>query len=263
MKHSLTLGVLIALVLAAMMLQAAPAAPAPAIGVVDSDMVQRNYKASREAMTYLGDFQKTRRAIFEELRKGQYLTLAEYQEYQTLVGSAVKIDPKRIAELQAASQKTQTEYDALQEKLKGALTPEEQATLTRLENAENVSPDDVKAYQALQDKAKAALNEADRTRLTALDDAMKQVVEELNTYGEKLGGEIQTERQRISDLLQNKVNDAIASVGKKQKLLIVLNRNVETQDGATQMVLWGGTDITEAVTKELNDAFTPEVFKKK
>lgn len=263
MKSLVIFSVLAALILPAALLQAAPAPVVPGVGVIDLTMVEKNYKASREAMSYLSGFQGERRTIFEELKKGQYLTLELYTEYQTLTGRAVKMDPKRIQELQDASKKAEGEYEALMKKVKDGLTPEEQKRLTELEDAPQVTQETVKEYQDLMDKGKGAMSEADRTRLTQLDDTLKEVIGEINKNGERLGGEIQGERSRISQLLQDKVNEAIGVVAKKQKLLVVLNRALETQEGATQMVLWGGTDITESVTKELNDGFSADMFKPK
>jgi len=160
----------------------------------------------------------------------------------------------------------QGEYDALSKKVKESLSADEQKRLSELEalkGSRQVTQELVKEYDALIAKGKAKLSEADAKRLQELDDVQKQVVEAINTCGEKLGGEIQAEQRRISELLQNTVNAAIADQGKKQKLAVILNRNVDTQDGTVQMVLWGGVDITEAVTKALNDAFTTDLFKPK
>ena len=41
-----------------------------------------------------------------------------------------------------------------------------------------------------------------------------------------------------------------------------LNKSVVVGQASLKLVMWGGTDITEAVTKALNAGFKPEMFRK-
>ena len=266
MRHLLYCGVLAALLtlLPVLSAHAAPKPdPAPAVGVIDLDAVERDFTGSAKAIEYMRAFQEERTTTFDELKKGQYLASAEFKELQDLAGKPVKINKERISELQALSEKNGKEYEALVDKVRANLTEPERARLTELEQAQQYSPDNAKEYEALIAKGKEQLAEGDKARLTVMDGNQQQVIEAINALGERYRGEIQDERSRIIKLLNDMVEQAVAGVAKAQKLTIVLNKKAAANQATIQLVLWGGTDITETVTKALNVGFKPESFTEK
>jgi len=198
----------------------APASPSSTIGVVDLDAVAKQYKGYQLAMARMETFAREREAVFTTLRTGVGLTEADFREYRGLAGSAVKVNPTRIKELEELASKNQAEYQALSEK------------------AEKGTPTD-----------------AEKSRLSELEKQIEIVSAIINEDGGKLTKEIQGEYGRYTNALTELVDKAIAKVSENRKLALVVSRDVRTQSGTEKFVLWGGVDITEEISKYLNDTF--------
>lgn len=205
---------------------AAPAAAAaPTIGVLDLDVLSREYDGYKAAMDRMNTFVEAKNEIYKDLVKGLGLSEAEFETYKKLVGSTTKIDPVKIDELQTKAAAAGAELQTLNEKDEKDLTPD------------------------------------DKTRKEALDADMKAVSELLKSEGNKLGAQIQTEHSRYTAILMKQVDAAIAAIAKKKNCTMVVSKNVQTQEGGSErFVLYGGVDITDDVKKQLNDNFKPSML---
>ena len=260
MRHLLRFGILVILLTCATAVMAQQA-----VGVIDMDKVQSDYKGFKEALTYLKNYNTERSGIYTDLQKGEFLSFEQFQELQKLAGRTVKINPARIEELLAVAGKNKEEYNALNEKLRANLTPEDLKQIEELQKAAQYAEDIEKIqqeYDAILDRGKAKLTDAERARAEEMEDHRMKVVESLNKVGSTYNREVNEERTRIMDLLSVKVQEAISAVSKTQKLGVVLNKSVVVGQASLKLVMWGGTDITEAVTKALNAGFKPEMFRK-
>jgi Skp family chaperone for outer membrane proteins len=197
---------------------AALAAPSSSIGVIDLDAVARGYIGYEDAQARLTAFSNERQKLFFDYREGFGLSSEEFDEYQQLVKSGITTD--RRTALKELSQKN----------------------LTR--------------YQELTDFQKEReLTEEEQTELTKLEANGQDVAKKLNDHEKKLTGEIEVEYARITEIMTGFMDKAIAKVSGDKKLGIVLNKNVQMNDGTEKLVLWGGTDITDDVIKKLNADF--------
>lgn len=266
MKHLLRFGILAGLLAAlALTAAAAPAKPATApaspIGVCDSDKLDKEYKGYEAAQTLWNDFQEARVGTFDELVAGQYLVPAEFSELQIFVQQKVKTDQKRYDELVAKGKAATTEYDALITKVKAGLTDEERTQLDQFDNATQYTRDMDTQKTALLDKGKTKLSAEDKARLDEMEKSHETVIASLSEYRDKLRKELNDEGTRLIQVLKDQTRAAITKVAADNKLAIVLSKTVAAssqQEEAQQLVLWGGTDITDAVLKYLNDNFKPE-----
>lgn len=264
MKHLLRFGMLAVLLsmVAVVGVQAAPAAAPLAIGVVDMDKLQQGYKGFEAAMTSFQAYTKSREDVFTGISKGEFLTPDQFKEFSGLTGQPVRINTTRIDELEGISKKTGDEYQALVDKVKANLSDPEKARLAELENAP--SADGAKEHDALIQKGKDKLTDAEKARLKELDDNHQLVVSKLNDLVTGYRKDINDEKTRLLTLLTDKVQQAIGVVAKDQKVSIVLNKTVsDGQQTSAKLVLWGGTDLTEAALKNLNDNFKPEMLQTK
>ncbi|MHB0936119.1 MAG: OmpH/Skp family outer membrane protein [Armatimonadota bacterium] len=264
MKHLLRFGTLAALLaIPALLAYAAPAkpaaAPAAVIGVCDSDKIDRDYKGYEQAQNIWSAFQEERVGAFDVLVSGQYLSPAEFDELQIFSQQKVKTDQKRYDELVANADKATKEYEALMKKVKDNLTAEERAQLEQIEGAVQYTRDMDAEKAALVDKGKAKLSAEDKARLDEMDKNHLAVVAKLTEQRDKLRKEFNVEGDRLLQVLKGQREAAIAKVAADNKLSIVLSKTVAAgQDDVQQLVLWGGTDITEAVLEYLNKNFKPE-----
>lgn len=262
MKNLLRFGMLAAvLAVPALTAFAAPAKPAPAsiIGVCDAERIDQEFTGFDAAQAIWSAFQEERVGSFDELVAGQYLSPAEFDELKIFTQQKVKTDQKRYEELTANAKKAADEYRALVQKIKDNLTEDEQKQLEELEGAAQYQPDAQAEYQALLDKGKARLPEAEKARLAEMEANHAKVIASLTEYRDKLRKELNDEGARLIKALKDQTTAAIAKVAADNKLAIVLSKNVAAgQEEAQQLVLWGGTDITDAVIEYLNNNFKPE-----
>jgi len=264
MKHLLRFGIMAALLAGlALMASAARAKPAAAsaspIGVCDSGRLDKEFKGFEAAQTLWNDFQEARVGTFDDLVAGQYLVPDEFKELQIFVQQKVKTDQKRYDELVAKGKTATAEYDALITKVKAGLTEEERTQLDQLDNATQYTRDMDTQKTALLDKGKTKLSPEDKARLDEMEKNHEVVIASLAEYRDKLRKELNDEGARLIQVLKDQTQAAIAKVATDNKLSIVLSKTIAAQQDETQqLVLWGGTDITDAVLKNLNDNFKPE-----
>jgi len=204
---------------------AAPATGAVGtIGVVDQDKIEQSYKGFANAKDHLQAFSEERQKTFQTLQAGLGLSKDDFDDYQLRSSGTVKNDPDRIKALTDLAKKNSD------------------------------------AYEALKAKDKDKLTDAEKKQLDAMETNMKTVQGIIQGQGEKFSQQIQDEVARYSKTLNKLVNDSIGDVAKKQKLSIVLSKTLVTREGEATFVLWGGSDITSDVIKQLNDNFKPAML---
>jgi len=263
MKHLLRLGMLAAMVaIPALFAQAAPAKPAaPAastVGVIDVDTVDKEFKGFEAAQAYWGTFQEERLNVYKELNAGQFLTSAEFEELRIFSQQKVKTNQARHDELIALAKKNEAEFTALMDKVKGNLSEEDQKHMDELQSAPQYTPDAGAELDELIARGVEKLSAEDKARFTEMKGNQEEVSGAIGDIGEKLSTEIEDEKARLIDLLTAQMQTAIEKVAKDNNLSIVLNRNMATQQGSQQLVMWGGTDITTKVIENMNATFKPE-----
>jgi Skp family chaperone for outer membrane proteins len=203
------------------------AAPAPfigAVGVIELDIVTREYVGWKKAQTLLEAYYKGHQGILDELEaKGIGLEKEEFTEYQTLAGSAVKVNPVRIEELEKKAKVVRDEYDGL--------------------------------------RAKATPTEAEKTRLADLNKLFNTTVATLNEKRDAYDKQYNERAAAYTRSLLAQLDKTLADVAVAKKLAIVVSKDIQVPDPATQrvrterFVIWGGTDVTADVVKILNDGF--------
>lgn len=260
MKSLLRFGVLAAAlaVFPALLVNAAP--PPPSVGIVDVDAVDHDYKGFTEAQTYWNSYQEQRQNSYAALAAGQYLLPAEFDELQRLSQQKVVTNQARLDELNALAKKNEEAFNALMDKVKANLSPEDQARMEQLRATPQYSQDTAKEMDELVAKGKDKLSDADKASLQAMEDNQGKVLATIGDIVDKLRTEMDAEKTRLIKVLTDQMDAAIAKVAKDQNISIVLNKNLTTQQGSQQLVLWGGTDITEKVVKFMNDSFKPEIL---
>lgn len=201
-----------------------PPASAQTVGVIELDDVTHKYVGWQKAQDLLSDFYKSHQGILDEVEaKGIGLSKDEFEEYVRLAGDVVKVNKERIAELEKKAKIVQDEFKALQQKKD--LTTEEQARVKELGAL-------FKEAQDLLDKKRAPLDDQYNQQAAAYTKA-----------------------------LLAQLDKAIGDTAAAKKLTIVVSRDIQVPDQATQrvrterFVIWGGTDITDDVIKLLNDNF--------
>lgn len=257
LKLFLRFGILAALLTIVPALLAYAAPPAPGVGVVDMEAIEGQYVGFAQARTTWGAFQETRQNTYKELIAGQYLTPADFAELQRFAQQKVKTDQARFDALTELGKKNAGEFNALMEKVKTNLGEADQARLEELKKGQ-MTPDTAKELDDLLARGKVKLADEDKARLMAMENDHEKVMDIISGVGDEYRTEIDTERERLLGLLNEHMQGAIGKMAKDQNLIVVLNRNVVSQQGSQQLVLWGGTDITKNVTKYLNDTFKPE-----
>lgn len=197
---------------------AAAAAPAPSgIGVVDLEAVSKSYVGYQKATERIKTFAAERKKIIDALQAGLGLTKDEYDEYKRLAGHTVRMNEQRIKELEAAAKKNVDEYQALR----------------------------AKENQTAEEKA----------RFELLEKQIKTVYATLSDDAKRINGEVEAEFARYQKLLTESVDKSVAKVAGDMKLAIVISKDVQSREGTERVVLWGGTNITDDVVKDLNANF--------
>jgi len=195
------------------------------IGVVDLSDIAEKYVGYQKAMQALDGFVKVRADIFSALQGGIGLSQEEFDEYQRLSGSPVKVNTTRITELEGIAKKNLDAYDSLQ--------------------------------------AKANRTADEQTQFDQLDKNVKIASARLSELRNKYTGEVQGEQSKYTTVLIDQVNKAVSRVAESKKLSIVISRTVQTSEGTEKFVLWGGTDITTDVLTILNTEFKDTIFNAK
>lgn|GEM_PF-2077326 len=263
MKHLLRFGMLAALIaIPALFAQSAPAKPAAptasVVGVIDVDTIDKDYKGFEAAQTYWGNFQQARLAVYQELSAAVFLTPAEFDELKIFTQQKVKTNQARYDELTALAKKNEAEFNALMDKVKGNLSKEDSDRLNELQSAPQYTRDTGAEMDELIARGVEKLSDEDKTRFNEIKKNQNEVNGAVADLGEKLSTEIEDEKVRLIDLLTAQMQTAIEKVAKDNNLSIVLNRNLATQQGSQQLVLWGGMDITDKVLEQMNATFKPE-----
>ncbi|HOF87779.1 MAG TPA: hypothetical protein PLZ36_06700 [Armatimonadota bacterium] len=223
-------AVILLALLAAGLALAAPAkpadAPAPlsAVGVISLDTVTKDYQGWQKAQDLLSAFYQDNQGILDELEaKGLGLEAEEFEEYQRLAGSKVKVNPARIEELEKKAKTVRDEYDAL----RGKQTP----------------------------------TDADKARLAELNKTFNIAIAKLNEKRDVYDRQYNERASAYTRALLAELDKALAGVAAEKKLTIVVSRDIQVPDPASQrirterFVIWGGMDITADVVKVLNDTF--------
>ena len=83
----------------------------------------------------------------------------------------------------------------------------------------------------------------DVNKLLKLDPTNTTLLQQKQQLFQKMQGELATKRQEIFKGIKDKVDNAVSDVAKTKGLSLVVDKSV---------VLYGGTDITDQVAKELN-----------
>ena len=228
-------AVILLVLLGACAALAAPAKPAeqPAplstVGVISLDNVTKDYKGWQKAQELLGTFYQDNQGILDELEaKGLGLNKEEFEEYQRLAGSKVKVNPARIEELEKKAKTVRDEYDAL--------------------------------------RAKQTPTDAEKARLTELNKLFNTAIAILNEKRDVYDRQYNERASAYTRALLAELDKALAGVAADKKLSIVVSRDIQVPDAASQrirterFVIWGGTDITADVVKVLNDAFKDTIL---
>jgi Skp family chaperone for outer membrane proteins len=245
----------------ALLAQAAPkpaTPPAPAVGIIDVDAIDSDYKGFAEAQTYWGAFQEGRQNAYQEMAVGQYLTPAEFDELQLLAQQKVKTNQARFDELSALAKKNELEFIALMDKVKNNLPEADRTRLEELRAATQYTQAAGAELEKLVAQGKEKLSDEDKARLKVMEDTQAEVLGAIGDIVDKFRKEIDEEKARLFKVFNDQMEDAIGKVAKDNGLTIVFNRNLATQQGNQRLVLWGGMDITEKVLKHMNDTFKPE-----
>ncbi len=102
-----------------------------------------------------------------------------------------------------------------------------------------ITPDNQDAVEAQKQIQQAGedMQKQFEQQSAGMDDQQKQQL------FQKMQGELNTKRQEIFKGIKDKVDTAVSDVAKTKGLSLVVDKSV---------VLYGGTDITDQVTKELN-----------
>jgi len=199
----------LALLIAAAVCAAAPAwsADAPVIGVVEYNKILADYTEYVKAEEKYQEFFKESQDKLDRAAKNLLLNDAEKQELQDLRDSAALSgeQKERMEELLRLTDQRYKEWDTLR------LRPER--------------------------------NDEDEARFQELSDVLKTRNEELQQLKEDLEKDRKTKADELMEPINQKIDDALAEVAKKQKLIAILDKD---------SVLYGGKDVTANVLAELN-----------
>ena len=207
---------------------AVKAASTSGIGVVDLVAIQKDYKGTVEAYGRFQKFQEDAYATFSPLQSGIGLTEADFAIYQKLMQQPAK-DKDAIAKLEQQAQDNVKQFNALDAKLKAG---------------EKLSDADQASYDTLQKQCMA-------------------VYAQLQDMQQKAETSLQAEAQRYQDILMAQITATLEKVAKDQKLLMVMSKNVQTDKGTEQLILWNdkSIDVTEKVLTTLNANYDEKIFK--
>ncbi|HEX2948280.1 MAG TPA: OmpH family outer membrane protein [Armatimonadota bacterium] len=222
------IGLLAALAAIALLpLASFAAAPSTGIGVLDFQTLTKNYVGTKAANDCLQSLFQKLKSSLDVLQNGIGLNDDDFATYQKLKAQPAQ-DKAQIDKFEAQAKAAVQEFQGLEAKVQGkeTLTAEQQARY------------DILKKQILS--ASARVNEQEQ-----------QAQETMNT-----------EVQRLQDIVKTEINNAVAKIAKDQKLSIVLNKNVQMEQGVENVVVWNdqAMDVTDKVVKALNDNFKPELF---
>ncbi len=187
-------------------------------GVIDMEKVSEQATPVKEASKELGSFRQTLMENLREIDQYTYLTAAEVRE----LGSTLETTNDKWTPMQ-----------------KGRYNELKQAALDR-----------DKEFSALAQTPNPTAEQKKR-----LDELSKMRGEKDQPFDEIKARYEQKLNQRAAEILPKLakvVEDVIQGIAKDQKLAIVLTKR--TQNGKDDVVLWGGTDITDELVKRLNKA---------
>jgi Skp family chaperone for outer membrane proteins len=174
------------------------------------------------------------------------------------------VDLVRIGKEYEGTKNSQAELDGFQQSLRKQLDDRE--TTRFLDEKERAAVDAIRAAAAPTEEQKKQLNDylatsksreaqlralqqnpnkteqekADADRLSKLS---AKTDEDMDAMGEKLEGQLQTKADEISKKLTDTVTVAIEAVAKEKGYMAVVDKKA---------MLYGGTDVTEDVLKQLN-----------
>ncbi len=205
------------------------AAPASGVGVIALDAVTQGYKGWGKAQELLAAYYKTHQGILDTLEdKAIGLSKDEIAEYRQKALGGVTIDKDRVAALEQKSKAVRDEYEAL--RVKKDATPEE------------------------------------KTRLEALNKLFKENLGELNKERDGYDEQYNAKANAYTKVLLGELDKTLASVAAAKKLSIVVSKDIQVPDPATQrirterFVIWGGTDITTDVLAILNAEYKETIL---
>lgn len=221
-RLAVVLAVLCVATLAA--LAAAPKeqpAPASIVGVIELDAVTHGYKGWAKAQDLLGAYYKTHQGVLDTLEeKAMGLGKDEFTEYRQKTAGGVIVDKERVKVLEDKAKTVRDEFDALR----------------------------VKKDPTADDTA----------RLNALNTLFKEILADLNKERDGYDEQYNGKANAYTKVLLDQLDKTLAAVAAAKKLSIVVSKDIQVPDAATQrirterFVIWGGTNITDDVLAILN-----------
>lgn len=228
-------GVLVAIVVLSLMGSVAKAAPpavsANGVGVVEFDAIFKDYDGLKVAMQRLEATYTTLSGPLEIMKNGRGLNKDDYAAYMKLANQPAR----------------------------------DEAKITEFTNKATAN---VALVTALQEKKQkdGKLSDADQAQLDALMAEMAPIESDLTAESQKLQSEMMGMQQKYQAVIMGEVQAAISQIAKAQKLSVVINKSMQSENGSVAtIVLWNddSVNITTKVLKELNSKFKPTMFDEK
>ncbi len=193
-----------------------PAAPPSNVGVIDMEKVAEEAGPVKDAYGTLNTIQSALSQNLQEIDSYPYLASGEMKELSSI--------------LEAKEQ-----------------TPAQKARYTELKTT---ARDREKEYQRLTQVKDPKPEEKTRLQeLTKMRNDRDPVMDEIKQgYSKKLNDRA----GEILPKLSKQVEEVIQGIAKDKQLTVVLTKRVTTPMGKEDVVLFGGTDITEELIKPLN-----------
>ncbi|HEX3000182.1 MAG TPA: OmpH family outer membrane protein [Armatimonadota bacterium] len=188
------------------------------IGVIDMERISDEATPVKDAYQQLNTLQQNLTQNLHEIDQYTYLTQPEVEEFALIqdAGEPSQAQKSRFAELKKTAEDREKEF------------------------AQLVTVKDATADQ------KKRLED-----LTQMRNGKDEVLEKLK---QKYQVNLNKKAQEILPALSKQVEAVIAGVAQEKKLNTVLAKRVTSPMGKEDVVLFGGTDITDDVIKKLNSA---------
>ncbi len=169
-----------------------------------------------------------KRELFSKLQLGVGLPSQDFADYEYNISHNGKLVDKSITDQQDLAKKNMTEYQAL---------------------------------KAKDDAKKEPLSDAEKARLASLEKDVSEVSETLNGVEQDLAKQIDDKYGHYLQVMTDLLHKTVATVAKTKNLSLVVSKAVQTRDNMEiEVVLCGGTDITDEVIKSMNASFKPSML---
>lgn len=207
-------------------------AQAPGVGYVDLERVLNNFTNAQELQKQYQELASNLQNIVNRHLSNFMLTSEERVEFKQLIAkpTLTESEKKRLEELENLAAGRQRELQEL-ENLQN-LTDAQKQRLTELQGLRNQASSDIDAV------VKEYNDQLNRKR----DELTAKMEGDIKSKLAKLGITVK-ENEDLTVYIKQAVDKAIAEVAKANNLSLVLS---------SQVVLFGGVDITDKVIKALN-----------